>query len=447
MNAYDEQAWSKGIGTGLGAGVGSMLGPAGTVLGAKVGNAIGTFAGSLMFKPATSLIKNDSFDTTVDPSYGYRKDAFGKGWSPGMKAVTEKPTTFSGIANTVSDFAPTLLGGMKDLNLLGNNPIKSTVPNIPSINNIGSTSEGLSKNAMFGQKDFEPIDLTNDNVGGQSLDFKSMFDTHVQNSYPHLMKDNNPDILPNPLNSPVGSVGVSQTNDNSKVIQNYSGDKTVNIDYLNNSSLKTYMRDPSMMEHNNQYELPENWGNPYSAVNTPNKLRYDDGGEIGIPPFEDYYKTIPKDKSDTTDYDLKKAYENLPYDQMKAFATSDVHLPDTYKKPNHPTFSNESIYSNDSTPGGQWTVENGKDVFIPSKINLQWNRNGMNFYEYMKKYEPNVIVKTIDNKFPSSKPNTYKLGGEIYTVPEDKGSSRIKNSIKNNNDSSLNTMFVLVGQN
>jgi hypothetical protein len=28
------------------------------------------------------------------------------------------------------------------------------------------------------------------------------------------------------------------------------------------------------------------------------------------------------------------------------------HFPDTYKTPLHPTFSNESIYSNDFTPGG-----------------------------------------------------------------------------------------------
>lgn len=47
------------------------------------------------------------------------------------------------------------------------------------------------------------------------------------------------------------------------------------------------------------------------------------------------------------------------------------HYPDTYKKPNHPTFSDESIYSTKETPGGHWGYQNGKDVFYPSEWQIE----------------------------------------------------------------------------
>lgn len=47
------------------------------------------------------------------------------------------------------------------------------------------------------------------------------------------------------------------------------------------------------------------------------------------------------------------------------------HYPDTYKKPNHPTFSDESIYSTKETPGGHWGHQNSKDVFYPSEWQIE----------------------------------------------------------------------------
>ena len=45
------------------------------------------------------------------------------------------------------------------------------------------------------------------------------------------------------------------------------------------------------------------------------------------------------------------------------------HCPDTYKLPTHPTFSDESIYSNETTKGGHWNGER----FQPSKFNFFMN--------------------------------------------------------------------------
>lgn len=78
--------------------------------------------------------------------------------------------------------------------------------------------------------------------------------------------------------------------------------------------------------------------------------------EKGFPAWK--AKNAPNDSGQ--DYDLKGAY--------KAGVTPDPqtgHMPDTFKKPNHPTFSNESQYAPQAPNlAGQWTGPN-HDVFVP----------------------------------------------------------------------------------
>ena len=40
------------------------------------------------------------------------------------------------------------------------------------------------------------------------------------------------------------------------------------------------------------------------------------------PSYEEWYKTVPEDRNDTSSYDLKKAYETTPYDQMEKWRTA-----------------------------------------------------------------------------------------------------------------------------
>lgn len=69
---------------------------------------------------------------------------------------------------------------------------------------------------------------------------------------------------------------------------------------------------------------------------------------------------------DTRDYDMRGAWS------AGVGQAGNGHFPDTYKKPNHPTFSNESQYSNDQTPGGAWAdMGNDKWSFTPSEYNLK----------------------------------------------------------------------------
>jgi len=85
---------------------------------------------------------------------------------------------------------------------------------------------------------------------------------------------------------------------------------------------------------------------------------------------------------DLYDYDLRGAF--------KAGETSDArgHLSDKYKKPNHPTFSNESIYNGvEGMQGGKW-VNNGNGwAFVASPTNVKMHgQKGLK--EYFQRIEP-----------------------------------------------------------
>jgi len=88
------------------------------------------------------------------------------------------------------------------------------------------------------------------------------------------------------------------------------------------------------------------------------------------------------------DYDLEGAYRA----GIKPDSESG-HFPDTFKKTNHPTFSNESKYSTPETPGGTWEVDaKGRNIFTPS----QWMASDVNRMSSLQKYfserEPNATL-------------------------------------------------------
>ena len=71
---------------------------------------------------------------------------------------------------------------------------------------------------------------------------------------------------------------------------------------------------------------------------------------------------------DTYDYDMRGAWLS------NAQAAANGHLPDTWKKPNEPTFSTQSKYSTPQMPGGAWGQQSdGTWTFTPSPFNLKMN--------------------------------------------------------------------------
>ena len=106
--------------------------------------------------------------------------------------------------------------------------------------------------------------------------------------------------------------------------------------------------------------------------------------------FEEYYKQVPKSKNDTSGYDLRTFYANNPEEAWKFANSAEGHAPDTYKKPNHITFSNESMYATPDNPGGKWGFENNQDVFYATPQNVK-NAGGVNkLKKYFQDQEKNV---------------------------------------------------------
>jgi hypothetical protein len=85
---------------------------------------------------------------------------------------------------------------------------------------------------------------------------------------------------------------------------------------------------------------------------------------------------------DTYDYDIRGAWKDIISGKVKQSANG--HLTDKYKKPNHPTFSNQSIYhGKDGYVGGEW----GDKEFSPGPTNLKF-RKPNELFKYFKEYEP-----------------------------------------------------------
>ena len=108
-----------------------------------------------------------------------------------------------------------------------------------------------------------------------------------------------------------------------------------------------------------------------------------------IPSFEEYYNMIPENKRDTSSYDLRAYYNNNPKKAM-GFINEKEHAPDTYKKPNHITFSNESMYHNDKNKGGRWAFENNQDIFYASPLNVKNAGGEDKLKEYFNNNEKGV---------------------------------------------------------
>jgi len=130
--------------------------------------------------------------------------------------------------------------------------------------------------------------------------------------------------------------------------------------------------------------MPTDYKNNFNTKLTPSQEKQ----------FTNWAKTRSKGKdplADLEDYDLKGYWLNEEqsegeHDESKE---NEGHLPDTYKKPNHPTFSNESIYHSKNTPGGEWKNKS----FTPSINMLKTTSKLPNLMKYMKENEPDTKLQ------------------------------------------------------
>ena len=108
----------------------------------------------------------------------------------------------------------------------------------------------------------------------------------------------------------------------------------------------------------------------------------------------------------------KNGQQDSDYDMAGAMAAGvkqgeNGHWPDTYKKPSHITFSDESKYSTPETQGGKWKKQdNGRWSFTPSEFNLKQHSADV-LKKYFKEREPgsDLILPKQENKLDTKPAN------------------------------------------
>jgi len=126
------------------------------------------------------------------------------------------------------------------------------------------------------------------------------------------------------------------------------------------------------------------------------------GGKIAKDPydFSDKYNTplTPAEEKSFMEWAGPKSKDLYDYD-LKGFWKAGLgtdergHGTDQFKKPNHPTFSNQSMYhGQDGQMGGAWDVTpEGQTVFTPSSHNLR-NMPLPLLKRYFDEREPGALI-------------------------------------------------------
>lgn len=117
-------------------------------------------------------------------------------------------------------------------------------------------------------------------------------------------------------------------------------------------------------------EIESSFDNFYGKGERPQAFPEDMSGQYNTqlsPDEESAYQAWAKEQGrekDVFNYDLRGAWKELQSGTMSEDERG--HLGDKYKKPNHPTFSTESIYNGkDGYQGGVWSREGNVDVYTP----------------------------------------------------------------------------------
>lgn len=113
-------------------------------------------------------------------------------------------------------------------------------------------------------------------------------------------------------------------------------------------------------------------GKEYFDIKTGRKLMQNGGNmniyrDGGYEEFMRWKSKLPSNLQNERDYDLQGAWHS----GLKP--SENLHLPDTYKLPNHPTFSDESVYFNPQTQkyAGHWNETDSSWNYMPYDTNYK----------------------------------------------------------------------------
>lgn len=176
--------------------------------------------------------------------------------------------------------------------------------------------------------------------------------------------------------------------------------------------------------------------------------KHAEGGPIKNMSFEDWYKTVPTDRNDTTSYNLRRAYELAPFDELEAWRTSSVkdlnsgknHLRSVYLNPdtgiyefmkskNHPTLHFETDWYNSNDPEAikfrnNYNLDMNGDYYkyVPKKkafggeLNTHGGdfSNGVTFINNGGTHEQNPFEGVPMGIAPDGQPNLVEEGEVLY---------------------------------
>jgi hypothetical protein len=90
----------------------------------------------------------------------------------------------------------------------------------------------------------------------------------------------------------------------------------------------------------------------------PLQKSYNNANALTDSNFQNWYKNNTLEGKKGVPYDSTQSYDYYSFYKNNGKGSIENHFPDTFKRPSHPTFSNESIYSTPENPGGSWEGEN-----------------------------------------------------------------------------------------
>lgn len=158
---------------------------------------------------------------------------------------------------------------------------------------------------------------------------------------------------------------------------------------------------PQMSEEQMRQARINRWGTDAVGPRDAFSEDYSDKfNTVLSPDDEEKYQawaTENRREKDVYDYDLRGAWKELQSGTMSEDERG--HLGDKYKKPNHPTFSDQSIYSGqDGVAGGVWSRNaEGKDVYTPGRKLSSVEADRLR--RYFLRNEPGVMLDLKDKVF------------------------------------------------
>lgn len=158
---------------------------------------------------------------------------------------------------------------------------------------------------------------------------------------------------------------------------------------------------PQMSEEQMRQARINRWGTDAVGPRDTFSEDYSDKFNTVLSPDEEEkyqaWATENHREKDVYDYDLRGAWKELQSGTMSEDERG--HLGDKYKKPNHPTFSDQSIYSGqDGVAGGVWSRNaEGKDVYTPGRKLSSVEADRLR--RYFLRNEPGVMLDLKDKVF------------------------------------------------